>query len=224
LAALLAIGVGVSPSISAVPTNTSDIDAKVERRADDPSTPSVWDQPTVRPQVVTAQSAQPPSAPQRALSPNPLWEVSLEGLSSTRERPVFSPSRRPPPPVIASVPLPKEAPPPPKPPVIERPRLSLVGTITGDEESFGIFVEQTTNAALRLKLGEDYQGWKLQAVQGREVTLEHNEQTAILTLPEPGAAISNQLPEKVEMPAAARPPGPPPTPRLPGPPRRDQRP
>ncbi len=206
LAALLAISGGVLASTSAAQTNTSDIDAKAQRRADDPSVSSVSDQSTAPSQAMTVRLAQPS---ERALSSNPLWEVSLESLSSTRERPVFSPSRRPPPPAVAHVPPPKEAPPPPKPPRVERPQLSLVGTVTGDEESFGIFVEQTTKVALRLKLGEDYHGWKLQAVQGREVTLEHDQQTAILTLPEPGTAISNQPQQKVETAPGPRPPGPP---------------
>jgi general secretion pathway protein N len=103
----------------------------------------------------------------------------------TRERPIFSPSRRPPPVVVAAPPTPSAPPPPPKLPRLERPQLSLVGTVSGDDERFGIFIDQTTKAALRLRIGEDYQGWKLRAVQGREVTLEYEQQSAILTLPQP---------------------------------------
>jgi general secretion pathway protein N len=79
-----------------------------------------------------------------------------------------------------------KAPPPPPKPRAERPQLSLVGTIAGGDESFGIFIDQTTKAALRLKIGDDYQGWRLRSVQGREVTLERDQQTAILSLPQPG--------------------------------------
>jgi general secretion pathway protein N len=85
-----------------------------------------------------------------------------------------------------SVPVASAPPPPPKPPRAERPQLSLVGTIAGGDESFGIFIDQTTKAALRLKIGDDYQGWRLRSVQGREVTLERDQQTAILSLPQPG--------------------------------------
>jgi len=81
------------------------------------------------------------------------------------------------------------APPPrPKPVKIERPQLALVGTIAGPEQSFGIFVDQTTKAALRLKIGEEYQGWRLRDVAPREVTLVHDEETAVLSLPPPDAA------------------------------------
>jgi general secretion pathway protein N len=37
-----------------------------------------------------------------------------------------------------------------------------------------------------LKVGDDYQGWKLSVIQGREVTMEKDQQAAVLTLPEPG--------------------------------------
>lgn len=60
----------------------------------------------------------------------------------------------------------------------------MVGLVRGDDVSIGIFVNQA-KAALRLKLGEDYQGWRLRTVQAREVTLERDQKTAILTLPQP---------------------------------------
>ncbi len=40
---------------------------------------------------------------------------------------------------------------------------------------------------MRLRLGEEYQGWKLRSVHGREVTLVRDEQSATLNLPQPGA-------------------------------------
>jgi general secretion pathway protein N len=149
--------------------------------------------------IVRTPETQPP-APTRALSPNPLWEIPLSKLSTTRERPIFSPSRRPPPVAVAGPPAPPAPAPAPRLPRVERPQLSLVGTVSGDDESFGIFVDQTTKAALRLKVGEDYRGWKLRAVLGREVTLEYEQQTAILTLPQPGTTAPGQpfLPTVVE--------------------------
>jgi general secretion pathway protein N len=62
-----------------------------------------------------------------------------------------------------------------------------VGTIASDDEGFGIFLDQSTNAALRLKVGEDYQGWRLRSVQGREATLEKDQEVVTLALPQPGA-------------------------------------
>jgi general secretion pathway protein N len=67
----------------------------------------------------------------------------------------------------------------------------LVGTVAGDSESFGIFVDKANSTALRLKVGEDYQGWRLRVVQGRDVSLERDQQTVVLSLPEPGAEVGS---------------------------------
>jgi hypothetical protein len=127
------------------------------------------------------------AAPERALSANPLWAIPLTQLSTTRERPIFSPSRRPPPAAVAADSAIVKAPAVRK-KEPEVPQLALVGTIASDEEGFGIFLDQSTKGALRLKVGEDYQGWKLRAIRGREVTMEKDQRAAVLTLPPPGAA------------------------------------
>jgi hypothetical protein len=189
LTLLLAPALGVPASTTALPIDTADIDADAPRRTGAVAASSLWDSPTA-PATVEVKPPQPseppPTAPERTSSANPLWAIPLATLSNARERPIFSSSRRPPPAAVASVPVAKAPPPPPKPPRAERPQLSLVGTIAGGDESFGIFIDQTTKAALRLKIGDDYQGWRLRSVQGREVTLERDQQTAILSLPQPG--------------------------------------
>jgi hypothetical protein len=192
LTLLLLAALGIPAATSALTTDTADADAVIPRRVDVPSASSPWDPPAV-PAAVVVKSPEPPlAAPERTPSANPLWAIPLVTLSNTRERPIFSSSRRPPP-LVASVPVAKAPPPAPKPPRAERPELSLVGTIAGADQSFGIFVEQATKAALRLKLGEEYQGWRLRSVQGREVTLERDQQTAILSLPQPGAGAAGQM-------------------------------
>ncbi len=133
------------------------------------------------PNAGVSQARLPPK--ERVPSANPLWAIPLSQLSETRDRPIFSVSRRPPAPPAAARPVAVKAPPPPK--VPERPQLSLVGTIASGEEGFGIFLDQTTKAALRLKVGEDHHGWKLESIRGREVTLEKDQQTTVLTLPPP---------------------------------------
>jgi len=135
--------------------------------------------------VTSVRVAAPQPAAERSLSANPLWAIPLTRLSGTRDRPIFSPSRRPPPPVLASEPAP--APPPaPRKKEVEPPPLALVGTIASEQEGFGIFLDQSTKEALRLKLGEDFQGWKLLAIKGGQVTMEKDQQAAVLTLPPPG--------------------------------------
>jgi hypothetical protein len=139
--------------------------------------------------ATTVRVVAAPAVPARTPSANPLWGVPLNQLSGTRDRPIFSPSRRPPPVAVAA-----ETPstkPPPRKKEIEPPQFSLVGTIASDDEGFGIFIDQSTKMALRLKVGEDYQGWKLRAIRGREVTVEKDERAAVLTLPQPGGAQSS---------------------------------
>ena len=153
------------------------------------SVPSTWSEPTTTVVEVTIppSSPSPPSAPaERPLSPNPLWAMPLKQFFATRERPIFLPSRRPPAPAEAAVAVPKVVVALPKEP--ERPQLSLVGTIAGDEDKFGIFVDQTTKAVIRLRVGEDFQGWKLRSVQGREATLEKNQLSVVLALPQPSSS------------------------------------
>jgi general secretion pathway protein N len=208
LTLLLATALGVPASTSALPSDMSDLDADTPRQADAMSASPLLDSPAAPAPVEVKSPEQPPAATKHAPSANPLWAIPLAILSNTRERPIFSPSRRPPPPAAASVPVSKA--PLPQPARVERPKLSLVGTIISDDRSFGIFVDQSTNAALRLRIGEDYQGWKLRSVQGRKATLERDQQTAVLSLPQPGAGATGQVPMQVENVATVVPADPPP--------------
>jgi hypothetical protein len=148
--------------------------------------PSTWSEPTTTVVEVTI----PPSAPdapaaERPLSANPLWGMPLKQFTATRERPIFLPSRRAPAPVPSTVAVAKAvAPPKPKEP--EQPQVALVGTISGDDTSFGIFVDQATKAVLRLKVGEDFQGWQLRSIQSREASFQKNQLTFVVALPKPG--------------------------------------
>ena len=132
---------------------------------------------------------QPAAPPAKVLPPtgNPLWAIPLKSLSVTRERPIFSPSRRPPAPPVLAAAISRPAPAPPKPVEPAHPLLSLVGAVAGGHEGIGIFIDQTTKAVVRLKTGQDHGGWILRSVHGREVTFEKGEQTATLALPAPGA-------------------------------------
>ena len=173
---------GASAATSAASDDALDIGLSNDTRA--AGSPAVIAVPVVSP-VTTVRVVAPPPAPERALSANPLWAIPLAQLSATRERPIFSPSRRPPPAAVASEPAIVKAPTVRK-KGPETPPLALVGTIASDEEGFGIFLDQSTKAAIRLKVGEDYQGWKLRSVQGREATLEKDQEVFTLELPQPG--------------------------------------
>jgi hypothetical protein len=174
---------GGSASMSAVSSLALDNPADSVRAA--PPAASTWTEPAASVLVAAPPPAPPAPASERALSANPLWAMPLAQFPATRERPIFSPSRRPPPAAVAPVVVPKIAA-LPKPREPERPQLTLVGTITSDEDGFGIFLDQSTKAVLRLKVGEDFQGWKLRSIQGREAALEKDRQAVTLALPQPG--------------------------------------
>jgi hypothetical protein len=116
-----------------------------------------------------------------SLDGNPLWFVPLEGLSATRERPIFSATRRPA--AAASMPLTTAVRVPERLGEPERLQLALIGTIVGTREGFGVFVDDTTKSVVRLRAGDDYHGWVLRAVRGRDATLEKGDQTQTLSLP-----------------------------------------
>jgi hypothetical protein len=129
-----------------------------------------------------------PIARERAPTGNPLWGIPLRVLSATRERPLFSPSRRPPaPPVVAAPPPPPRQVAAAKPAEPDHPLLTIVGTIVGGSDAIGVFIDQATNEIIRLHTGQEYGGWTLRLVQGREATFEKNTRHATLALPAPGA-------------------------------------
>ena len=175
---------GASALTSAVSNDLLDADWAEGVQAGSPPS-SARTNPAVPAQVVVSPPAPAPVA-ERALSDNPLWGIPLTQLPVTRDRPIFSSSRRPPPPAVAPAAVPKVVA-VPKPTEPERPHLSLLGTIVSDDEGFGIFLDQSIKVVLRLKVDEGYQGWKLRSVQGREATLEKDQQVVTLPLPQPGA-------------------------------------
>ena len=134
----------------------------------------------------TAALSQDAAGANRPPGGNPLWALPLKQLSNTRERPIFSPSRRPPPPATPTFVAPVAAvrAPPPKEP--ERPPITLLGTILGSTESIGVFFNPTTRDIVRLRVGEDHSGWALFSIKTREATLVKDRQRVVLEMPPPG--------------------------------------
>ena len=149
----------------------------------------------------TNPMADPATPPDRAAHPhtgNPLWAIPLESLSSTRERPLFSPSRRPPPAVVAAPAAPPPA--PSKPAEPDHPSLTLVGTAVGSGLSLGVFLDPATKDVVRLRTGEGHAGWILRAVQEGEATFERDRHEVTLALPARNA--TGQVTASVARPAA----------------------
>ena len=116
--------------------------------------------------------------------PNPLWALPIASLTATRERPIFSPSRRPSLPVVPPAPQAHQSVRGNEP---DRPLLVLVGTVAGATEGIAVFQNENSKDIVRLRTGESHSGWTLTAVKPREVTLLHDRKIAILAIPSPPA-------------------------------------
>ena len=151
------------------------------------------------PPDLTAKLAEAPP-----VGANPLWAIPLSALTATRTRPLFTPTRRAPAPVVASVPLaaPRPLAPPPAGP--QHPNLTLVGTVAGENEGIAVFVDPSTRDTVRLRTGEGHSGWVLQSVERRAATLQKGGQTETLAMPKPA---DGQAPAPV---VSTLPPPPPP--------------
>lgn len=114
---------------------------------------------------------------------NPLWAIPLRVLTETRDRPLFSASRRPPPAAVVAAPEIASLRPTARAAVPDHPLLTLVGTVVGNREGIGIFVDQASKSVIRLRTGQDHDGWMLRAVHERDVVFESRRREAILALP-----------------------------------------
>lgn len=113
---------------------------------------------------------------------NPLWAIPLSSLSNTRDHPIFSPSRRPPPVAVPPVVVARQ--PAAEPVKPAPPQLQLLGTLTGTSAAIAVMVASATGNIVRLKIGEKYDAWVLRTVERRAVTLQMGDQTEVLALPE----------------------------------------
>jgi hypothetical protein len=127
-----------------------------------------------------------PGSPQPEISTsgNPLWAIPISKLSATRDRPLFSASRRPRTPTVAAAPV--SAPVAAK-PVAQLPPFTLVGTIISEKNRIAIFFDPTSKIATGVREGERASGWTLRSVGSRSAVLEGNDRMVTLDLPEPAA-------------------------------------
>lgn len=184
LVLLSGVTLGLSPGLRAATSPLPDIFAGDRDAADTVEIGSV--RPVERPY----QEPGPESAKAAPLTGNPLWSVPLADLSTTRERPVFSASRRPPPRAVVAAPA-EQAVAAPRPAEPERLALALIGAVVGDNDAIAVFLDRSSQKIVRLRQGDSHAGWELSSVQGREVTFSKAERSEILMLQRqeaPGAA------------------------------------
>jgi hypothetical protein len=136
-------------------------------------------------QLVAAENPDPRQPP---IGANPLSRIPINSLSVTRERPLFSISRRPPAPPAPTPPAHVEAPPPTEP---AGPPFTLSGTAIGGSRDVAVIYDETTKSFVRLHVGEAAAGWNLRAIDRRTVTLEKDDRIVVVSLPAPGPASSS---------------------------------
>jgi hypothetical protein len=169
---------GRSVVFLAIVTGSVDTEAAARRSGDlldDPAEPAVIE---LRPGPVASRSPVNPGT-ESAFSGNPLWSLPLSSLTITRDRPIFSPSRRPLP--AASLPSPSAVIAPAA-AVSDRLSITLVGTIASGPDSIVIFTESGSQDVIRLRIGEAQNGWVLRTVQNREASFEKGSQIETIAM------------------------------------------
>jgi hypothetical protein len=159
---------------------------------------------SIYPPRVAGESREGGTAP-----PSPLAAQPLDRLSATRERPLFSPTRRPPvppPPVV-------NAPGPPPPP----PDVALFGIVMDGDEARAVVRTGPAEKIVRVRIGDDIGGWKVSQIEGRRLVLSLDDRIATFmmftghgttgTLPAspqaPSANSQSQMQTQREMPQSA---------------------
>jgi hypothetical protein len=133
---------------------------------------------------VAAAPVPPKGGSGPASSSNPLSTVPLGSLTATRDRPIFSPSRRPPDEKpISQAPNEEANSDPPGEPL--GPSLVLLGAVAARTESMALFRDQRTGAFVRLKVGDKHSGWTLRTVRKREVTFNKGQEISVISIETP---------------------------------------
>ncbi|MHA1152893.1 MAG: hypothetical protein ACTSQ7_09565 [Alphaproteobacteria bacterium] len=103
--------------------------------------------------------------PLAALPAQPYYEMaSLEDFSAILERPLFSPTRRPPVQGVAAVDAPES-----------RIQVTLVGVIIASEEQIAIVRLSDASRFARLSVGDSFQGWILETIEPSRITFRRGD-------------------------------------------------
>lgn len=127
------------------------------------------------PPSLDAEPAVPAQARSAAAPVSPLAAQPLDRFSAMRDRPLFSPTRRPPaPPPVAAVP----PPPPPPPP----PDLALLGVVMDGSNAGAIVRAGPAAKVTRVHIGDEIGGWRVGQIEARKLVLLLNGRTATFNM------------------------------------------
>jgi general secretion pathway protein N len=122
-----------------------------------------------------------PGAVELPLVRNPFADVPLDRLSATRDRPLFSPSRRPtvPPPPPPAGPRIEHA---PRPSPVQSPTVALFGIVVGAQGPRAFIGTGPTDPIVGVRPGDDVHGWMVTAITERSLVLSRADLTATFML------------------------------------------
>jgi hypothetical protein len=113
-----------------------------------------------------------------AMLGNPLWAVTLDRLPATRDRPLFSPSRRPPAPpeshqvkVVAAVPTPRGP-----------PSIVLLGVVTDISGAWALVRAGGSDKTMHARIGDEIAGWKVSEIASRGMVLSSEDRSVSFSL------------------------------------------
>jgi hypothetical protein len=104
---------------------------------------------------------------------NPLAAHSLNEFTATRDRPLFTPSRRPPA-VLTAV---RDVAPPAPPP-----NLTLFGILIGTDGPSAIVRGAPSEKVVHVRVGDQIDGWKIARIGERQIVLSRDERLVIFKM------------------------------------------
>ena len=87
-----------------------------------------------------------------------------QSFAAILERPLFSPTRRPPPEGIASAAGP-----------VPTLKIDVVGIVISEQEQFALILTENSKEVVRLSAGDEFQGWTLEEIEPERVTFRRGE-------------------------------------------------
>lgn len=134
--------------------------------------------------IVVAALVEPAAAQESVGATNPLDVVRTEDLEAFRLRPLFSPTRRPPPPEpeLPEVVTPEEPP----------PNLQLIGVVEVSGRSIAIANNLDLGTTVSLEANDTMGDWDVMAITRESLELGSGERTAAFRLFQPGRARQQQ--------------------------------
>jgi general secretion pathway protein N len=114
---------------------------------------------------------------------NPIAQLPLDSLSDTRNRPLFSQSRRPPAPAPPDRPaMARVEHAPPQQPTLSPPGVALYGIVVGAQGARAFIATGAAERIIGVRPGDDVSGWMVSAITERRLVLSRADRSATFTL------------------------------------------